>query len=138
MQPADDHGRADHELIGADLGSIESRVLAWVAGEKWKIDAYRKYDETGDPRDEPYIQTAVQDPPRQLAGTYHQDAQRKIGKTCDLAFGYMGGLGAWRKFEPDRFTDEEVEKFKSEWRAAHPKIVQFWHEHRSRRREGGA
>ena len=52
----------------------------------------------------------------------------QLGKTCDLAFGYMGGLGAWRKFEPEQFTDDEVETFKNEWRAAHPKIVPFWHD----------
>ena len=40
----------------------------------------------------------------------------------------MGGLGAWRKFEPDRFTDDEVETFKTEWRAAHPKIKRFWYD----------
>ena len=36
-------------------------------------------------------------------------------------------LGAWRKFEPEKFTNEEVEKFKAEWRAAHPNIVELWH-----------
>jgi DNA polymerase len=36
-------------------------------------------------------------------------------------------LNAWRKFEPDRFSDEEVEQFKVEWRAAHPAIKQFWY-----------
>ena len=49
----------DHELIGGDFGAIESRVLAWIAGEKWKIDAYHKYDTTKAPSDEPYIQTAA-------------------------------------------------------------------------------
>jgi len=61
------------------------------------------------------------------AGTYTKDSpERAVGKTCDLAFGYMGGLNAWRKFEPNQFTDEQVETFKTEWRAAHPAIKRFW------------
>jgi DNA polymerase len=113
-------------LIGADFSSIESRVLAWVAGEAWKLDSYRRFDATHDPRDEPYCVTACKIfrvPP----GTYTKDSpQRDVGKICDLAFGYAGALGAWRKFEPERFTDAEVEAFKAEWRVAHPKICKLW------------
>ena len=29
---------------------------------------------------------------------------------------------------PDQFTDDEVEKFKVEWRAAHPAIKRFWYD----------
>jgi DNA polymerase bacteriophage-type len=117
-----------HTLIGADFSSIESRVLAWIAGEEWKLDSYRRYDATNDPRDEPYCITACKifsKPP----GAYTKDSpERNVGKTCDLAFGYMGGLNAWRKFEPDRFTDDEVKQFNKEWRAAHPKIKAFWYQ----------
>ena len=116
-----------YKLIGGDFSSIESRVLAWVAGETWKLDSYRRYDATRDPRDEPYCETACRIF-RVPSGSYTKSSpERSVGKVCDLAFGYMGGLNAWRKFEPDRFTDDEVEKFKAEWRATHPNIVKFWY-----------
>ena len=117
-----------HVLIGADFNSIESRVLAWIAGEGWKLDAYRRFDATRDPREEPYCETACKIF-RVPSGSYTKGSpERGVGKTCYLAFGYQGGLHAWRKFEPDRFTDAEVETFKTEWRAAHPAIKRFWYD----------
>jgi DNA polymerase len=116
-----------HTLIGADFSSIESRVLAWIAGEEWKLDSYRRFDATRDPRDEPYCITACKIF-RVPDGSFDKNSpERAVGKTCDLAFGYMGGLGAWRKFEPDRFTDAEVKQFQAEWRAAHPQIKRLWY-----------
>jgi DNA polymerase len=115
-----------HTLIGADFSSIESRLLAWVAGEEQKLDSYRRFDATRDPADEPYRVTAAQifhTTPDKIT-----DGQRKVGKTCDLAFGYQGGLNAYRKFEPEKFSDQEVEQFKKEWRSAHPKIKRFWYD----------
>jgi DNA polymerase bacteriophage-type len=115
-----------HVLIGADFSAVESRVLAWVADEKWKLDSYRRFDATRDPRDEPYCETACRIF-RVPSGTYTKSSpERSVGKTCDLAFGYQGGLGAWRNFQPDKFADAEVEAFKTEWRAAHLKIKRFW------------
>jgi DNA polymerase len=117
-----------YRLMGGDLSSIEGRLIAWVANEEWKLNAYRWFDATQDPRDEPYCIAACK-VFRVPDGTFDKSSpERKVGKTCELAFGYQGGLGAWRKFEPDHFTDPEVERFKTEWRAAHPKIVQFWRE----------
>jgi DNA polymerase len=118
----------NHMLIGADFSSIESRVLAWIADETWKLDTYRRFDATHDPKDEPYCITA-----RKIFGVPHgtytkNSPERAVGKTCDLSFGFMGGLGAWRKFEPDRFTDEEVKRFQADWRAAHPQIKRFWYQ----------
>ena len=114
-----------HALISADFSSIESRVLAWVAGEEWKLHAYRRFDNTHDAAHEPYRATAA------LIFHTTPDAvtkdQRGVGKTCDLALGYQGGVNAFRKFEPERFTDEEVDQFKKGWRAAHPAIKRFWY-----------
>jgi DNA polymerase len=111
-------------LIGADFSSIESRVLAWAAGEQWKLDSYRRYDATRDAQDEPYRVTAAKifrTTPDKIT-----PEQRNVGKTCDLAFGYAGGVNAFRKFS-DQFADDEVKCFNRDWRAAHPNIKRFWH-----------
>jgi DNA polymerase bacteriophage-type len=113
-------------LVGADFSSIESRVLAWTAAEEWKLDSYRRFDATHDPRDEPYCATACRIFGKPI-GTYTKDSpERNVGKTCDLAFGYAGGVNAFRKFS-DQFTDEEVKQFNKDWRAAHPNIKKLWY-----------
>jgi DNA polymerase len=81
-------------LIGADFSSIESRVLAWVAGEQWKLDSYRRFDATHDPRDEPYCITACKIFNKPNGAYTKDDPERNVGKVADLAFGYAGGLGA--------------------------------------------
>ena len=104
-------------------------MLASVAGEEWKLDAYRRYDATNDPRDEPYCVTAckifgVPD------GSYTKDSPRSA-MSARPATSRLAIRAAWAPgviFEPDRFSDDEVETFKSEWRATHPKIVQFWYD----------
>src|SRR5262249_23309743 len=47
----------------------------------------------------------------------------------DLAFGYMGGKGAWQKLAPadDASTDTEIEQRQKAWRRAHTNTVDFWH-----------
>jgi DNA polymerase len=114
-----------HKLMGGDLSSIESRVLAWIAGEKWKIENYRKYDETGDPKFENYCVLASKALKRTV--TPDDEDGRGFGKINDLAFGFGGGLGAWRKFDSsDTYSDAEVERFRNEFRRMHPATVNFW------------
>ena len=114
-----------HALIGGDFSAIESRVLAWIAGEERKLATYRRFDASGDPGLEPYCVTAAHVLKRPV--TPDDEAGRQTGKTCDLAFGYGGGLGAWRKFDSSNsHSDDEVERFKGEWRAAHKETVNFW------------
>jgi DNA polymerase len=117
-----------HVLIGADFGAIESRVLAWVAGEAWKIDVYRRYDATRDPRDEPYCILACKMLHVPEGSITADKPERAYGKTGDLACGYMGGANAIEKFAPGVFSEAEKERIKAEWRAAHPAIKRFWND----------
>jgi DNA polymerase bacteriophage-type len=117
-----DAGRA---LIGADFSAIEGRVLAWVAGESWKVDLYRRFDETGDPALEPYRATASKILKRTV--TPQDESARGIGKVAELACGFGGSVRAWRKFAPqDSRSDAEIQADISAWRSAHPKIARFW------------
>jgi DNA polymerase len=117
--------RRGHLLYSADYRMIESRVLAWDAGEEWKLQLHRTYDETGDPRFEPYRQIASQMTgiPIDLIGPN----ERQKGKFAELAAGFGGGIGAWRRIFDDSRPDAEIERDKIKWRDLHPKIVMFWH-----------
>jgi hypothetical protein len=113
-------------LEGADFSAIESRVLAWLAGEKWKLDNYREYDRTGDPKLEPYCVTATRMLLREV--TPADEEGRAQGKLGDLALGFGGSVGAWRKFLPDDpRSDEQIKRETiAPWRGAHPAIRKFW------------
>jgi DNA polymerase len=117
-----------HRLIGADFSAIESRVLAWVAGEQWKLDAYARFDVTQDPRDEPYCILAC----RMLHvpdGSFTAESpERLVGKVADLSCGFVGGASAIEKFAPGMFDAVKREQIKAEWRAAHPNIKRFWYD----------
>ena len=101
-------------------------MLAWLAGEKWKLDTYRKYDASGNAEFQPYCVMASQALKRIV--TPDDEAGRSFGKTYDLAFGFGGGVGAWRKFDPsDTYSDAEIEGFKTAYRNSDRATVKFWH-----------
>jgi RecA-family ATPase len=57
-----------------------------------------------------------------------REVARATGKTADLAFGFMGGPGAWEKLAPpgDTSTEDEIKQRQRAWRNAHPHTVRFW------------
>jgi DNA polymerase len=114
-----------HVLICADFGAIESRILAWLAGEAWKLDAYRHYDATGDKSREPYRVIAGRMLDKDAADIVK--AERQLGKCGELACGFGGSIGAWRKIVgDDGRSDAEVLAIIHQWRNAHPAICRFW------------
>jgi DNA polymerase len=81
-------------LVSADLANIEGRFMAWVAGETWKIDAYRAYDLKQGPD---LYKVAYARPfnidPNDIAD--EGDWRRQVGKVMELALQYGGGVGAF-------------------------------------------
>jgi DNA polymerase bacteriophage-type len=119
-------------FIGGDFSGIEARVVAWLAGEERALDMFRAYDAGGP---DPYVVTAARIlnlDPIQLAADYKAGKPqareaRQVGKACVLAFGFQGGVPAYRRFAPDTtLNDREIDRIKVAWRNAHPHICQLW------------
>lgn len=79
-----------NELVVADWSNIESRILAWIADETWKLAAYRAVDR-GEGVDLYKLLFS------QFFGipiSEINDTERQSGKVSELAFGFGGGVGA--------------------------------------------
>jgi DNA polymerase len=111
-----------HRLFIADLSGIESRGLAWLCDQRDKLEAWRQFDRTGDPKQEPYRRFATEELKLSGAGA------RGIGKLADLAFGYQGAVGAWRRLAPpgDATSKQTIATYRHAWLRQHPNIAKFW------------
>src|SRR5262249_14890292 len=104
--------------------ALQGRVLAWNAAEQWKLENFHEYDRPGDPTLEPYCVTASKIRGRSI--TPEDEEGRAVGKVAELAGGYGGSVGAWRRFAPeDARPDQEVLADIRAWRDAHPATRQF-------------
>lgn len=117
-----------HELIAADFSSIESRMLAWLAGEAWKLKVYADYDAGIGP--EFYLLLASQITGIPLDQLNKQSPERQShGKVPDLALGFQGGVGAFQSMAKNygvEIPDEDANGIKKGFRAQHPATEKFW------------
>lgn len=106
---------AGQTLTVCDYSAIEARVLAWLAGEEWVLEAFRAGRDI-------YIETAAR-----MFHVPYEEARplRKKGKVAVLALGYGGGINALRAMGAEG-TDAELEEIKQTYRAANPRIARFW------------
>lgn len=113
-----------NKIVAGDFVSIEAVLLACLAGEDWKVEAFRQkkpiYEMMG---------ARIHNLPEGVVTKKTHPEERQDGKTGELAFGYQGALGAWLKFDKSgRHSDERIIEICKAWRAEHPQIVRLWRE----------
>ena len=110
---------AGHLVVG-DFSSVESRGLAWQAGEQWKLDSYAHGKDLYKVLASQMYDVDYDDVTKQ---------QRQVGKTGELSCGYGAGAGAVHAFAKNMgvdMTEPEAASLVRDWRAANPAIVGWW------------
>ena len=107
----------------SDFSAIEARVIAWIAGEQWVLDAFRAGKDI-------YCETASM--------MYHvpvvkhgvNGELRQKGKIATLACGYQGGVGAMKAMDSSgSIPEDEMQSIVDHWREANPMIVKLWRDY---------
>lgn len=107
-------------FIVSDFSAIEARVLAWIAGEEWVLEAFRAGKDI-------YCETASR--------MYHVPVEkhganshlRQKGKVAVLACGYQGGVGAMKRMDKGgSIPEDELQSVVDQWRQANSKVVKLW------------
>lgn len=99
-----------NKLVVSDLSNIEGRDQAWLAGEEWKLQAFRDFDagKSFDLYVQAYARAFNVDPQTVVDNKKHGDGMmRMIGKVMELALGYEGGVGAFVTFAANLGIDLE-------------------------------
>jgi DNA polymerase bacteriophage-type len=114
-----------HILRVADFSAIEARVIAWLAGEQWRLDVFNTHGKI-------YEASASQmfGVPLELIKKGNSEyALRQKGKVAELALGYQGGSGALIQMGALNMglTEEELPDVVRRWRSANKRIQDLWY-----------
>ena len=107
-------------FVVSDFSAIEARVIAWVAGESWRLDVFRNGGDI-------YCESAsrIYHVPVVKHGINGDLRQR--GKVAELALGYQGSVGAMKSMDTTgSVPEEEMAGIVKQWRAESPNIVRLW------------
>ena len=111
-----------NRFVVSDFSAIEARVIAWIAGEDWRLDVFRNNGDI-------YCESAsrIYHVPVEKHGVNGELRQR--GKVAELALGYGGSVGAMKSMDTTgSVPEEEMAGIVQQWRAESPAIVKMWNE----------
>ncbi len=110
-----------HRFVVADFSAIEARVIAWLAGEQWRMQAFANGEDI-------YCASASRIYGVPVVKHGENGHLRQKGKIAELACGYGGSVGAMKAMGGANLTDEELKQIVDDWRKASPNIVRLWYQ----------
>lgn len=109
-----------NRFIVSDFSAIEARVIAWFAGEQWRIDVFNTHGKI-------YEASASQMFHVPIESIKKGSDLRQKGKIAELALGYGGSVGALTSMDKKKsIPEEELPELVKHWRDANPHITKFW------------
>lgn len=110
-----------HRFIVADFSAIEARVIAWLADEKWRQEAFANGKDI-------YCESASQMFGVPVVKHGINGELRAKGKVAELACGYGGGVSALKAFGADKMglSEHEMQDIITKWRERSPHICRMW------------
>ena len=109
-----------HRFVVADFSAIEARVIAWLAGEQWRMQAFANGEDI-------YCASASRIYGVPVVKHGENGHLRQKGKIAELACGYGGSVGAMKAMGGANLTDEELKQIVDDWRKASPNIPRLWY-----------
>ena len=115
--------REGYKFIVADFSAIEARVIAHIAGEKWRAEVFKKGGDI-------YCASASQMFHCKVEKHGENSHLRQKGKIAELALGYGGSVGALKSMGAldMGMSEDELKPLVDSWRSANPHIVQLWYD----------
>lgn len=110
-------------FVVADFSAIEARVLAWLSGEKWRLEVFASHGKIYEASASAMFHVPIEEVTK-------GSPLRQKGKISELALGYGGSVGALVSMGAldMGLTEDELAPLVSTWRNANPHITQFWWE----------
>ena len=113
--------RQGMKFIVADFSAIEARVIAWLAGEEWRMKAFANGEDI-------YCASASKMFGVPVVKHGENGQLRQKGKISELACGFGGSVGAMKAMGADSLglSDTELKQIVTDWREASPHITELW------------